>query len=28
MRRVGERKGYYPAGPAAREDAIVMSLRI
>ena len=28
MRRVGERKGYYPAGPGAREDAIVMSLRL
>jgi ribosomal-protein-alanine N-acetyltransferase len=28
MRRVGERKGYYPAGPAQREDAIVMSLRL
>ncbi|MEJ6021530.1 ribosomal protein S18-alanine N-acetyltransferase [Ramlibacter sp. PS4R-6] len=28
MRRVGERKGYYPAGPGQREDAIVMSLRL
>lgn len=28
MRRVGERKGYYPAGPGLREDAIVMSLRL
>ena len=28
MRRVGERKGYYPAGPAGREDAIVMSYRL
>lgn len=28
MRRVGERKGYYPAGPAQREDAIVMSLHL
>lgn len=28
MRRVGERKGYYPAGSGQREDAIVMSLRL
>jgi ribosomal-protein-alanine N-acetyltransferase len=28
MRRVGERKGYYPAGLGEREDAIVMSLRV
>jgi ribosomal-protein-alanine N-acetyltransferase len=28
LRRVGERKGYYPAGPEGREDAIVMSLRL
>jgi ribosomal-protein-alanine N-acetyltransferase len=27
-RRVGLRKGYYPAGPGQREDAIVMSLRL
>ena len=27
-RRVGERKGYYPAANGAREDAIVMSLRL
>jgi ribosomal protein S18 acetylase RimI-like enzyme len=27
MRRVGERKGYYPAGVGVpREDALVMSL--
>lgn len=28
FRRVGERKGYYPAADAAREDAVVMSLRL
>ena len=27
-RRVGERKGYYPAGHGRREDAVVMSLRL
>jgi ribosomal-protein-alanine N-acetyltransferase len=27
-RRVGNRKAYYPAGNGAREDAIVMSLRL
>jgi ribosomal-protein-alanine N-acetyltransferase len=28
-RRVGERKGYYPAGPGGqREDAVVMSLKL
>lgn len=27
-RRVGLRKGYYPAGQGQREDAIVMSLRL
>ena len=27
-RRVGERKGYYPAGGGKREDAIVMSLKL
>ena len=27
-RRVGLRKGYYPAGLGQREDAIVMSLRL
>ena len=27
-RRVGERKGYYPAAGGAREDAIVMSLKL
>ena len=27
-RRVGERKGYYPAAQGAREDAIVMSLKL
>ena len=27
-RRVGERKSYYPAGPGAREDAVVMSLQL
>jgi ribosomal-protein-alanine N-acetyltransferase len=27
-RRVGERKAYYPAADGAREDAIVMSLRL
>lgn len=27
-RRVGERKGYYPAGLGRREDAIVMSLNL
>ena len=27
-RRVGLRKNYYPNGPAAREDAVVMSLRL
>jgi ribosomal-protein-alanine N-acetyltransferase len=28
FRRVGLRKGYYPAGSGQREDAIVMSLRL
>jgi ribosomal-protein-alanine N-acetyltransferase len=28
FRRVGERKGYYPAAGGAREDAVVMSLRL
>jgi ribosomal-protein-alanine N-acetyltransferase len=28
LRRVGERKGYYPAASGQREDAIVMSLRV
>ncbi|WP_431274846.1 GNAT family N-acetyltransferase [Variovorax ureilyticus] len=28
FRRVGIRKGYYPAHPNAREDAVVMSLRL
>lgn len=28
FRRVGERKGYYPAGAGRREDAIVMSLKL
>jgi ribosomal-protein-alanine N-acetyltransferase len=28
FRRVGLRKGYYPAGAGQREDAIVMSLRL
>jgi ribosomal-protein-alanine N-acetyltransferase len=28
LRRVGERKGYYPAGPGRREDAIVMSMQL
>ena len=28
FRRVGERKGYYPAGAGVREDAVVMSLRL
>ncbi|WP_295529762.1 ribosomal protein S18-alanine N-acetyltransferase [uncultured Pseudacidovorax sp.] len=28
FRRVGQRKGYYPAAPGRREDAIVMSLRL
>jgi ribosomal-protein-alanine N-acetyltransferase len=28
FRRVGERKGYYPAAQGQREDAIVMSLKI
>jgi [ribosomal protein S18]-alanine N-acetyltransferase len=27
-RRVGERKGYYPAGHGRREDAVVMSLAL
>lgn len=27
-RRVGQRKGYYPAGLGRREDALVMSLRL
>jgi ribosomal-protein-alanine N-acetyltransferase len=27
-RRVGERKGYYPADDGRREDAIVMSLKL
>ena len=28
FRRVGERRGYYPAGAGRREDAIVMSLQL
>jgi ribosomal-protein-alanine N-acetyltransferase len=28
FRRVGERKGYYPAAAGKREDAIVMSLKL
>ncbi len=28
FRRVGERKGYYPAADGQREDAIVMSLKL
>ncbi len=28
FQRVGQRKGYYPAGRGAREDAIVMSLQL
>lgn len=28
FRRVGERKGYYPAANGMREDAVVMSLRL
>jgi ribosomal-protein-alanine N-acetyltransferase len=28
FRRVGERKGYYPAAQGGREDAIVMSLKL
>ena len=28
FRRVGQRKGYYPAGQGQREDAIVMGLRL
>jgi ribosomal-protein-alanine N-acetyltransferase len=28
FRRVGERKGYYPAAGGQREDAIVMSLKL
>lgn len=28
FRRVGQRKAYYPNGTAAREDAIVMSLKL
>ena len=28
FRRVGERKGYYPAAQGQREDAVVMSLRL
>ena len=28
FRRVGVRKGYYPAEGNAREDAVVMSLRL
>lgn len=28
FRRVGERKAYYPAGPAQREDAVVMNQRL
>jgi ribosomal-protein-alanine N-acetyltransferase len=28
FRHVGLRKGYYPAGPGARENAVVMSLRL
>jgi [ribosomal protein S18]-alanine N-acetyltransferase len=27
-RRVGERRGYYPAGHGRREDAVVMSLKL
>jgi [ribosomal protein S18]-alanine N-acetyltransferase len=27
-RRVGERKGYYPAGHGQREDAVVMSMKL
>ncbi len=27
-RRVGQRKGYYPAGSGQREDAVVMSLKL
>jgi [ribosomal protein S18]-alanine N-acetyltransferase len=27
-RRVGERKGYYPAAHGRREDAVVMSLKL
>jgi [ribosomal protein S18]-alanine N-acetyltransferase len=27
-RRVGERKGYYPAAPGQREDAVVMSMKL
>jgi [ribosomal protein S18]-alanine N-acetyltransferase len=27
-RRVGERKGYYPAAQGQREDAVVMSLKV
>ena len=27
-RRVGQRKGYYPASNGLREDAVVMSLRL
>jgi len=27
-RRVGERRGYYPAGAGRREDAVVMSLKL
>ena len=27
-RRVGERKGYYPANHGLREDAVVMSLKL
>ncbi len=28
FRRVGERRGYYPAGAGCREDAMVMSLKL
>jgi ribosomal-protein-alanine N-acetyltransferase len=28
FRRVGQRKGYYPAGRGEREDAVVMSLHL
>jgi ribosomal-protein-alanine N-acetyltransferase len=28
FRRVGERKGYYPAADGCREDAVVMSLKL
>ena len=28
FRRVGQRKGYYPAAQGEREDAVVMSLRL